>query len=194
MLSPFTALILFALLPTGTDVPLTESSPAHKAWQLGQTAMDHDRFDEAIGQFQLSLKLDPSLVQNHLSIAAAYLALDQKKESLPHLAAYLDARPQHFLIRWHYAEVLMNTDRPAAAQSQLERFVAAAQEHPRIAEEHLIACHTRMMEIAERQGDDYGEHLHRGIGLYLLARKRAELGDAPLDSWPRNCCARPPRS
>jgi hypothetical protein len=31
------------------------------------------------------------------------------------------------------------------------------------------------MEIAEAEGDEYAEHLHRGIGLYLLARERAEL-------------------
>jgi hypothetical protein len=139
--------------------------------------MDRDRFEEAIGQFQSSLRLDPNLVQNHLSIAAAYLALEKPPQALPHLAAYLEARPSHFLIRWHYAEVLMNTDRPAEASAQLDQFVAAAQEHPRIAEDHLLACHTRMMELAERLGDDYGEHLHRGIGLYLLAGKRAQPGD-----------------
>ena len=35
------------------------------------------------------------------------------------------------------------------------------------------------MEIGERQGNDYDEHLHRGIGLFLLARKRAQRGDEP---------------
>jgi hypothetical protein len=176
MFSLSAAFTLFALLPLGE--PETKVSPAQKAWQIGQTALDHDRFDEAIGQFELSLRLDPGMVQNHLSIAAAHLALGQQQESLPHLAAYLKARPDHFLIRWHYAEVLMNLDRPGEALAQLDRFVASAQDHPRIAEEHLVACHTRMMELAERQGDEYREHLHRGIGLYLLAQKRAELRDA----------------
>jgi tetratricopeptide (TPR) repeat protein len=181
MFSLSAALTLFTLLTAGaTGASAPEGvPPAQKAWQLGQTALDRDRFDEAIGQFELSLRLEPSMVQNHLSIAAAHLALGQQQQSLPHLAAYLKARPDHFLIRWHYAEVLMNTDRPGEALTQLERFVEAAQEHPRIAEEHLVACHTRMMELAERQGDDYREHLHRGIGLYLLAQKRAEPGDGP---------------
>ena len=31
------------------------------------------------------------------------------------------------------------------------------------------------MEIAEAGEDEYGEHLHRGIGLSLLARQRAAL-------------------
>jgi tetratricopeptide (TPR) repeat protein len=187
MLSLSAALTLFTLLPVGepgasapggSDSAPTAVTPALKAWQQGQIALDRDRFEEAIGHFRSSLRLDPSLVQNHLSIAAAHLALGQQQQSLPHLAAYLEARPQHFLIRWHYAEVLMNTDRPGEALAQLDRFVEAAQDHPRIAEEHLVACHTRMMELAERQGDDYREHLHRGIGLYLLAQKRGEMNDA----------------
>ena len=111
------ALTLLALLPTAVECAApAETSPACKAWQLGQLAMDRDRFDEAIGQFQLSLRLDPTLVRNHLSLAAVYLALGQEAESLPHLASYLAARPDHFLIRWHYAEVLLNTDHPAEAQ------------------------------------------------------------------------------
>jgi hypothetical protein len=34
------------------------------------------------------------------------------------------------------------------------------------------------MEIAEGDEDEYAEHLHRGIGLYLLARQRARLPEA----------------
>jgi hypothetical protein len=155
--------------------PPTQVTPAQQLWQRGQIALDRDRFEEAIGHFELSLRLDPNLVQNHLSIAAAHLALEQQHKAAPHLAAYLAARPQHFLIRWHYAEVLLSTDHPGEARSQLEQFVVAAQEHPRIGEEQLVACHTRLMEIAEKQNDDYGEHLHRGIGLYLLAQQRLTL-------------------
>jgi tetratricopeptide (TPR) repeat protein len=170
-------LLIVLGLPASTSANPPANTPAYNAWQQGQQALDGDRFDEAIGQFQLSLRLDPTLVQNHLSLAASYLALDQKRQALPHLAAYLAARPQHFIIRWHYAEVLMNTDHPDAARKELEQFMALAQEHPRIADEHLIACHTRLMELSERLGDDYGERLNRGIGLYLLAKKRAEPRD-----------------
>jgi hypothetical protein len=33
------------------------------------------------------------------------------------------------------------------------------------------------MEIAEAEGDDYGEHLHRGIGVFFLACERVVLPD-----------------
>src|SRR5208337_4842084 len=50
---------------------------------------------------------------------------------------------------------------------------------------HLIHCHARLMEIAESIEDDYDEHLHRGIGLLLLAQQRAILpepeGELPAE-------------
>lgn len=155
-----------------------DPTPAQKALQLGQAAMDRDRFDEAIGQFQISLRLDPKLFEAHLSLAAAHLALGQDRLAAPHLGAYLDARPSHFLARMPYAELLAKLERFAEARAQLDRFIADVQDHPRVADEHLIASHTRLMEIATRVGDEYTERLHRGIGLYLLAVKRRELGGA----------------
>jgi tetratricopeptide (TPR) repeat protein len=173
--------VLLAALAAGPAPagPPAAATPAVRAWEQGQAALDQDRLAEAVGQFQLSLRLDPQLPQGHLGLATAYLALGQSADALPHLRAYLAARPDHFLVRWHYAEALLAADRPGEARAQLGRFVADAQEQPRVAEDHLIACHTRLMEIAERQGDDYAEHLHRGIGLYLLARKRSAGGDGP---------------
>jgi hypothetical protein len=44
------------------------ASPAWRAWQLGQQALERDQPEQAIGQFQLSLCLDPKLAQNHLSL------------------------------------------------------------------------------------------------------------------------------
>jgi Tfp pilus assembly protein PilF len=162
-------LVFSSLLPAQT--------PAQRAWQLGQQAMDRDRFDEAIGQFQISLRLEPTLVKSHLSLAAAYLAVGEDGRAAPHLASYLQARPHHFLVRLHYGELLQRLKRPAEAAPQLERVVAEVQDFPHLADTHLIGCHTRLMEIAEDTGDDYAEHLNRGIGLYLLAKKRAEGDD-----------------
>jgi tetratricopeptide (TPR) repeat protein len=171
------ALACPAALPAD-DKPAAPT-PAEAAWQRGQLAMERDRLEEAVGQFQLSLRLDPGLAQARLSLAAAHLALGQDKEALPHLAAYLQARPDHHLIRAHYADLLARLGLAAEASRQLERFVADVQPIARLADRHLIASHTRLMEIAQSRRDEYNEHLHRGIGLYLLAGKRAELGDGP---------------
>jgi hypothetical protein len=61
--------------------------------------------------------------------------------------------------------------RSAEATAEFEYVVAEAQDEESPPHEMLLQCHTRLMEIAEAAGDDYGEHLHRGIGVYYLARE-----------------------
>lgn len=173
MFTPSTLLIALVLTAPAEAAP---PPVAVQAWQKGQEALDADRLDEAVGQFRLALRLDPAFVRARLSLAAAHLALGQDRESIPQLAAYLKARPEHFLVRMPYAEVLSRLERHTEARSQLEQFVVAVQQNQRLADDHLVACHTRLMEIGERLGDEYGERLHRGIGLHLLAVKRLEAG------------------
>ena len=173
MCTPPALLLALVLVAPAESAPLPA---ALQVWQKGQTALDADRLDEAVGQFQLALRLDPTFVRARLSLAAAHLSLGHDREAIPHLAAYLRARPEHFLVRMPYAEVLTRLERYTEARVQLERFVADVQENPRLADDHLLACHTRLMELAERVGDEYGERLHRGIGLHLLAVKRLQLG------------------
>jgi tetratricopeptide (TPR) repeat protein len=153
-----------------------DRSPAYRAWQVGQLAMEKEDFDRAIGQFQLSLRLDPQFSPSRLSLAAAYLALGEDRQALPQLEHYIRARPEHLSVRAHYAELLLRLDRPADARGHFERCVADAQQAQK-EDQHLVHCHTRLMEIAERLGDDYSAHLNRGIGLYHLARQRSSLED-----------------
>jgi tetratricopeptide (TPR) repeat protein len=161
---------LLAAEPALEQPAQTPKTPAYRSWQEGQKALEGEQFDQAIGQFQLSLRLDPGFVQAHLSLAAAYLALGEDNRALPHLERYVRARPHHLTVRAHFAELLFRVDRIAEARNQFEQFVVDIQDQPRLAEEHLVHSHLRLMEIAEKQGDDYSRHLHRGIGLYHLAR------------------------
>ncbi len=154
------------------------STPAEKAWRAGQAAMEADRFDEAVGQFQLSLRLDPRFSQAHLSLAAAHLAVSQDGKAVPHLRNYLAAHPEHFPVRWHLAEALVRCGKQREARTEVARYLAETQLRPAMGLEALIRAHTLLMEIAEDTGDEYEERLNRGIGLYLLARRRLEVGDA----------------
>lgn len=155
-----------------------DAAAAAKAYEAGQKAMDADRFDEAIGQFQLSLKLHPDHAQAHLGLAATYLALGRDPEALVQLRHYLRLHPDHFLIRWHLADVLLRLAQPTEARQHLERFLVAVQQRPQLEDDPVLRCHTRLMEVATLQGDRYAEHLHRGIGLLLLAQRKAELKTA----------------
>jgi tetratricopeptide (TPR) repeat protein len=141
-------------------------------WEKGQEAMTRGKPDEAIRLYGQSLALDPTFARNHLSLAAAYLEKGDAEHACPHLGRYLEAHPHHLVIRAHYAELLLRLDRPEEARAQFERSAADTQEQPGDHSRQLIHCHSRLMELAQAGEDGYGEHLHRGIGLFLLASER----------------------
>jgi hypothetical protein len=150
-------------------------SEAKRLWEQGQSAMTAGDPDGALVAYKESLRLDRTLTRNHLSLAAAYLAKGMDEAAAKSMATYLELEPDHFAARAHYAELLARLERPAAARAEFEHFIADIQDKSELAEAHLIHTHGRIMEIAEGQGDEYGEHLHRGIGLYLLAVQSGRL-------------------
>jgi tetratricopeptide (TPR) repeat protein len=135
--------------------------------------------DKAIACYQQSLALDPQFAQAHLSLAAAHLELGDDAGACPHLGRYVAARPDQVTVRCHYAELLYRLQRMREAREQFDRFMADAQQQTGPAVKALLHCQTRLMEIAEKEDDPYAEHLHRGIGLLLLAGARADLCDDP---------------
>lgn len=169
------ALCLPALPLQAEDPKLT--SPGLPEWEKGQKALLEGKTEQAITAFEQSLKQDPALVRNHLSLAAAYLALGKEDQAAEQMKKYLVHKPDHFVVRGEYAELLLRLDRLEAAREEFERFEAAIQENDTLARDHLARCHSRLLDIATRLEDDYAIHLHRGIALYWLARQRAELTD-----------------
>lgn len=154
------------------------SSPGLPDWEKGQKALLEGQTDRAIASFEQSLKQDPALVRNRLSLAAAYLAQSKEELAAEQLKQYLNVKPDHFTVRSEYAELLLRLDRLEAAREQFERFEADIQDHESLARQHLVQCHSRLLDIATRLEDDYAMHLHRGIALYWLSRQRDELTDA----------------
>ncbi len=149
-------------------------SPAQRLWEQGQDALRDGRTDEAMQLYERSLALDPNLASNHLSLAAVYLDKGDDEHAGEHLARYLEAQPRHFSVRAHYAELLLRLNKVHGARLQYERYDADVQDQDEAAQGELVHCHSRLMEIAEREDDDYAAHLHRGIGLYLLARQQIQ--------------------
>lgn len=98
------------------------------------------------------------------------------------LNEYVEANPSHALVRAHLAELLIRQDRRAEAKRQFIAYVELAQQQGEPADRHLLLSHTRLAEIARDDGDAFAEHLHRGIGLWLLARQVRKLPDPGDDS------------
>ncbi|HTU91659.1 MAG TPA: tetratricopeptide repeat protein [Gemmataceae bacterium] len=170
------ALLLSALALHSAEPAL--SSPGLPEWEKGQKALLESQSEQAIASFQQSLKQDPALIRNYLSLAAAYLAQEKEEQAAEQLKQYLNLKPDHFTVRGEYAELLLRLNRLKPAREQFERFEADIQDDETLARQHLVHCHTQLLEIATRLKDDYAIHLHRGIALYWLARQRAELTDA----------------
>ena len=150
-------------------------APAKLLWEKGQEAMRQGKPDDALDFYGRSLATDPGFTRNHLSIAAAYLEKGDEIAALPPLARYVRAHPDQFLVRLHLAELLVRIRHLDAARTEFEECVAGAQDKGDCAASQLIHCHAQLMEIAEDDEDEYHEHLHRGIGLYLLGRQRSAL-------------------
>jgi hypothetical protein len=159
------------------------SGAAERSWQQGQDAMRRGAPNEAIGHYQQSLKDDPAFTRSYLSLAAAHLEAGDEAASCTNLACYVSAHPEQLALRVQLAELLLRLQRPEEARAEFERLSDDAQQLGEEEAANVIHCQRRLMEIAEAAADDYGEHLHRGIGLYLLARQRADLPD-PDDQLP----------
>jgi tetratricopeptide (TPR) repeat protein len=165
--------------------PDAGSVAATTLWEQGQAAMREGQTARAIDFYEQSLAADPAFTRNQLSLAAAYLESGNDVEACAHLASYVAAHPEHLVIRTHYAELLLRLHRVQEGCAEFERFIADMQEQQDDDVRALIHCHSRLMEVGEATEDEYAVHLHRGIGLYLLARERVATdepeGDLPTE-------------
>jgi Tfp pilus assembly protein PilF len=171
--------LLLCLLSVGCHTfpglePQGDPTAARALWEQGQEAMRQNQPERAIGLYEQSLAADPAFTRTHMSLAAAHLEAGHDELACDHLSRYLEAHPEHTLVRSHYAELLLRLHRSQAAWREFERFTAEAQDDDNLTH-HLVHAHTRLMEIAEGDGDEYGSCLNRGLGLYWLARQRAAL-------------------
>jgi tetratricopeptide (TPR) repeat protein len=157
--------------------PPVETPAAFRLWEQGQEAMRNGHTDEAVRCYYQSLWLDPKLARNFLSLAAAHVSRGEEAEAARWLARYVEAQPDHHVIRLQYAEMLLRLGKTGDGRAQLERFIADVQDRGDLADAHVLDCHTRLLRLAEDEQDEYAEHLHRGIGLYLLACQRSQLPD-----------------
>jgi tetratricopeptide (TPR) repeat protein len=178
-------LLVFACLGAAlsgchTLIPLGDPPDRPRAtalWSQGQAALRDGRTAEAIGYYEQSLVADPDFTRNYLSLAAVYLDAGEDEQACPYLAQYLEAEPDRPVVRLQYAELLRRLHHLTDARQNFEECVIDAQEKSEALSRNLVHCHSQLMEIAAEQEDDYGEHLHRGIGLYWLAFERSRVAE-----------------
>jgi thioredoxin-like negative regulator of GroEL len=132
----------------------------------------------------------PVDTNDSLQQAASCVERGDEAGAVPHMLHHVQAHPDQIMIRAYLAELLLRLKRLPEAQWHFERFIADAQQATGPSNQHLIHCHTRLMEIAQDREDAYAEHLHRGIGLLLLARQKGVLAQADDPALPQKLLCR----
>jgi hypothetical protein len=129
---------------------------------------------------------EPETPADHLAEASRCIERDDLRSAGDQLASYLAAKPDALAVRVQYAEILASLNRRAEARSQFNQFLAVAQEQKTDSSATMIHVYRRLMEISEEGHDEYGIHLYRGIGLYLLAQRQTQIGvsepEMPVES------------
>ena len=130
-----------------------------------------------LGFYDGTLADDPAATRSALSLAAEALQQGDERAACEYLGKYLTTRPEHSEVRLHYAELLLRLERRTEARAEYQRFIAFAQERGDQTLDQRIVCHSRLLEMALVEDDEYSIRYHRGLGLYLLALERVKLGD-----------------
>jgi len=121
--------------------------------------------------------VEPDPAPDPLSLAAECLGRGDHANAAVHLEAHVRENPDQVMFRVQLAELLVRVGRDDTARIHFERFATDARRSTGPPRKHLIHVHTRLMEIAQRNDDRFGEVLHRGTGLLLLAEEQDGFAD-----------------
>jgi predicted Zn-dependent protease len=103
-----------------------------------------------------------------LALAAVCLDRGDDAAAAGHLAVHVQLHPDEVMTRAMLAELLFRLGRYPAARVEFDRVVADAQPASGSPHDHLVHCHTRLMQMAEAADDPFEENLHRGIAFLCL--------------------------
>jgi tetratricopeptide (TPR) repeat protein len=156
---------------------VTQDLSALDLWSKGQSAMQRGEPDAAILFYRKSLAADPGLTRNYLSLAVAFLEKGEDSAACEFLSHFLTFHPTHLTARAQLAELLLRQDRVIEARAHFLHYLKEAQDQGENWLKQRIQVHSRLLELAERAEDAFEEHLHRGIGFFLLAQRQEVLGE-----------------
>ena len=138
-------------------------------------------------------RVAPQPALNLVEQAAAALAAGRDNEATDLMARHVEENPSELIVRAQLAELLFRQGYYSKARPHFERFLADAQQQPDIAFRYIIHGHSRLVAIGEKLELSFDEHFHRGIGLYLLARRRAAESNPEGEPAPAALLARAAR-
>jgi tetratricopeptide (TPR) repeat protein len=143
--------------------------------EQGQLAMSDGDTSRALYLFVKSMSQEHFFGGTQLKQAAASLEKGAEGTACDHLEQYLREHPEHAEARFCCAELLFKMGSLAPARNHFAQLIERCPDTESADLDCLLHCHGRLMEIAEATEDEYCDHLHRGIGMFLLATKPAPI-------------------
>lgn len=120
---------------------------------------------------------EPEPPLNLVEQAAAALAAGREQEAAELLGRHVEENPREIIVRAQLAELWYRQHRLSQARYHFATFLLLADQQPDIAFRYRIHAHSRLVEIAGKLDLPFDEHFHRGLGLWLLAERRATEPD-----------------
>jgi Flp pilus assembly protein TadD len=106
--------------------------------------------------------------RDDLALAANCLEQGNSAGAIGHLSNHVRRYPDHVAIRTLLAEQYFKLGMARDACSHLERILEDGQADPARHRELRITCHTRLMQMAQDEPNEFAESYHRGMGLLLV--------------------------
>lgn len=112
--------------------------------------------------------------ETELAAIALLLERGEQPAAAARLRTYVETYPGQLLVRAQLGELLFRLGQYTEARRHFELFLRLADDDEDVALRYRVHTHSRLVEMAEAQDDAYTAHLHRALGLYWLACRRAD--------------------
>ena len=122
--------------------------------------------DPPVSESQLPVQTEDSV--DSLALAAECLDRGDSTKAVTHLADHVRKNPDQVMFRSMLAEQFLKLGRFSEARMEFERSADEYRIDTAKHRDELIQCHTRLMQIAQDQSDEFAERFHRGAGLLLV--------------------------
>lgn len=119
-------------------------------------------------QVESSIVVDVGDSRDELALAATCLESGNTQGAIDHLSAHVQQFPDHVAIRTLLAEQYLKLGKTRDARVHIQRMLDDGHGDSTINREQLVTCHTRLMQIAQDERDEFAESYHRGMGLLLV--------------------------
>lgn len=125
---------LLLLSFVGGGIVLKIAPPVMNVAQLehaGLDALNHQRYDEAIGYYSRLIRLQPNHLMAHYDLGICYLSKNRYDEAVSEFRFVTEKAPNNTKARYNLAVSLMNLNKDKDAVKEFDRYIEKVKTDPR---------------------------------------------------------------